>query len=105
MITPEDMVGSSTVKTWVGSAGLSDGDPRLGVMTEFCRSVGSSPDELIERCLRSVGEGQFKIRMAVRRELSAQIQEFAGGDHQRGNAVRSFFIHNGVALQPPTILR
>ena len=49
MTTPDDILEARSVRTWIGSAGLSDDDPRLGLMAEFCRSAGSSPDELIER--------------------------------------------------------
>lgn len=97
--------GAKTVQAWKTSAGFSDGDPRVEVLAEFCTFVEGTPDGLVDACLRAVDGGQFKIRMAGRRNLSAQIETFQAGDQVRGNIVRSFLIHNGVSLQPPGILR
>ena len=96
---------SRTVQLWRESAGLDDADPRIGTLAAFCASVEAAPDELVETCLRAVEDGQFKIRTAARRKLSDQIETFQQGNQTRGNIVRSFLIHNGVSLQPPTILR
>lgn len=96
---------SRTVEVWKKSAGIDGGDPRIETLGAFCTAVAATPDELIDACLRAVAGGQFKIRMAARRHLSEQIDAFQEGDQARGNVVRSFLIHNGVSLQPPTILR
>ncbi len=96
---------SKAVQVWRASAGLEGQDPRIETLATFCTSVEATPDELVDACLRAVDGGQFKIRMAARRHVSEQIVAFQQGDQARGNVVRSFLIHNGVSLQPPTILR
>ena len=96
---------SRTVQLWRESAGLDHADPRVETLAAFCASVELAPDELVDTCLRAVDGGQFKIRTAARRRLSDQIETFQNGDQARGNIVRSFLIHNGVALQPPSILK
>jgi hypothetical protein len=60
---------------------------------------------MIEDCLRLVQEGQFKLKGKTRRRYVEQIEEFEGGieGRRRGNVIRSFFIHNGVPIQPPII--
>ena len=105
MTIAHPFANSRTVEVWKTSAGLEGGDPRIETLAAFCAIAEATPDQLVDACLRAVAGGQFKIRMAARRQLSDQIVAFQKGDQARGNVVRSFLIHNGVSLQPPTILR
>ena len=94
-----------TVRTWVESAHLADPGPRIELLREFSERLERNPDEMIEGCLRLVQEGQFKLKGKTRRRYVEQIEEFEGGieGRRRGNVIRSFFIHNGVPIQPPII--
>src|SRR5690349_10711492 len=95
-----------TVKTWMGSAGFDESDERLALLSEFCDLVERNPDEMISECLRVVQEGQFKLRGKTRRHYVERIDEFEDAHRGRahGNVIRSFFIHNGVPIQPPILL-
>ena len=87
------------------SSGFRDGEHRLALLREFCARVDRNPDDMIDDCLRLVQEGQFKLKGKTRRRYVEQIEEFEGGveGRRRGNVIRSFFIHNGVPIQPPII--
>lgn len=102
------MHDSPAVTQWMTSVGMDDGDARLSILSAFCQEVGSSPDELVDRCLSDVGDGQKKIKMKQRRivaELIEAFQQRPEVGRQQGNVVRSFFIHNGVSMQVGGILR
>lgn len=77
--------------------------PRL---ERFCALCGKDPDQIIGDCLRpaKVGEG-LVMRTKSRRTYIALIAEFerAAGSRDAGNSVRSFFIHNGVAMTPSAL--
>jgi hypothetical protein len=94
-----------TVQTWLASARLADPDMKVALLGEFCERLERNPDEMIEDCLKLVQEGQFKLKGKTRRRYVEQIEEFEGGmdGRRRGNVVRSFFIHNGIPIQPPII--
>jgi hypothetical protein len=63
------------------------------------------PDELVTSLFRQTPEGP-RIKLKRRREVMAQIDDFeravgqgsAAQGRDAGNVVRSFLIHNGVAL-------
>ena len=94
-----------TVRTWVESAHLAEPGSRIELLREFSERLERNPDEMIEDCLRLVQEGQFKLKGKTRRRYVEQIEEFEGGieGRRRGNVIRSFFIHNGIPIQPPII--
>ncbi len=101
----EDIGDYRTVRTWAYSARFEEPGHRYELLREFCERVERNPDEMIEDCLRLVQEGQFKLRGKTRRRYVEQIEEFEGGadGRRRGNVIRSFFIHNGIPIQPPII--
>ncbi len=75
-------------------------------LEQFCRFCGTEPDAIIEEIFlpEPSGEG-LRLRTRARRkwvELIDQFELHAG--RERANHVRSFMIHNGVAMNP-SILR
>lgn len=101
-----DAIGDyQTVRTWLSSARIAEPHAKVELLREFCERLERNPDEMVEDCLRLVQEGQFKLRGKTRRRYVEQIEEFEGGveGRRRGNVIRSFFIHNGIPIQPPII--
>src|SRR6266404_828061 len=94
-----------TVQTWLASAHITEPAHRVELLSDFCDRLELNPDEMIADCLKLVQEGQFKLKGKTRRRYVEQIEEFEGGveGRRRGNVVRSFFIHNGIPIQPPII--
>jgi hypothetical protein len=94
-----------TVQRWLRSARFAADDPRLGLLDEFCALTGQNPDKMIAECLKLVQDGQFRLRGLTRRRYVERIEEFeqARGGRAHGNVIRSFFIHNGVPIQPPIL--
>jgi len=94
-----------TVQTWIGSAHLTEPEVKVELLQQFCALLERNPDEMIEDCLKLVQEGQFKLKGKTRRRYVEHIEEFEGGieGRRRGNVIRSFFIHNGIPIQPPII--
>ena len=86
---------------------MAGDDERLVILAQFCELAGASADDLVDRCLADVGDGQKKIRMKQRRIIAEQIEAFQDrpDGRRQGNVVRSFFIHNGVSMQVSGILR
>ncbi len=80
---------------WGGAEPLD----QLDALAAFCTFVGKDPDELVAWLLREDDHGRT-IRLGRRRELVAQLEQFEAehGGRPAGNAVRSFLIHNGVAI-------
>jgi hypothetical protein len=108
-----DVASFATVQQWVQAYGShwnprqseADARRRLEVLRRFCEFCGKDPDALVRSLFRDTPQGT-RIRLKRRREVMAQIDAFeamvAEGDVRRGremaNIVRSFLIHNGVAL-------
>jgi hypothetical protein len=86
----------------------TDGPPpewkaALERFSSFCEAT---PDEIIDEVLRPqpTGEG-LRLRTRARRKYIRLIEEFEEQENRStANGVRSFMIHNGVAMTP-TILR
>jgi predicted Fe-S protein YdhL (DUF1289 family) len=104
---PEGLAGQETVERWLRSYDAhwdvrqSDGETRskLEVLARFCAACGRQPDELVAWLFRPTPEGP-RIRRKRRSEVMALIDRFEAenGGRAAGNTVRSFLIHNGVAL-------
>lgn len=110
--------GQESVRRWLAAYSSHwDLDPsdaevrrKLEVISRFCAFAEVEPDALLESLFRPTPEGP-RIRAKRRREVMALIDEFertaAGGDARQaraaGNVVRSFLIHNGVALSAPAM--
>jgi hypothetical protein len=102
---------SESVQRWLESrAGLwgPDGvdDSLVPGLLRFCQFAGKDPDALIDECLRPKGEGGiYLLRTRARRAFIDLIEayEAAVGSRSQANVARSFFIHNGVAMNPPVL--
>jgi hypothetical protein len=99
-----------TVRTWQSGLREQWGDEpdmaeRMAVLQRFCEFTDGDPDGLIADCTRVVESGK-RIRIKERRKYTEKILEFqalsSGTPREQaklGNAVRSFFIHNGIFMQ------
>ena len=78
----------------------------LATLERACAFMDSDPDAMVGECLRpaKVGEG-LVLRVRARRKYIDLIAAFEQqeGSRDAGNAVRSFFIHNGVAMTPSAL--
>ncbi|MGB1882377.1 MAG: hypothetical protein ACPHUF_00615 [Gammaproteobacteria bacterium] len=108
------MAEYATVQTWMD--GLREhwgGDPetddpeRLPTLQDFCNYANVDPDTIIKECKRINKAGDPRISVKGRRkyaELIDQFQKEQEGSRmiraKRGNAVRSFLIHNAILLSP-----
>jgi hypothetical protein len=75
----------------------------LEQLAQFCEITGKNPDDMVNECLRRSAEGgPFVLRTRARREYIDRIEKFEAdtGSRDAANAVRSFFIHNGVVMTP-----
>lgn len=90
---------------WNRSAEEAERRRKTDVLRRYSQLRGRDPDLLVSSLFRETPEGP-RIRLKRRRLEIAKIDEFeataAEGDlrsaREVGNVVRSFFIHNGVAL-------
>jgi hypothetical protein len=91
-----------TVRCWMDAAGFADDDGRIAVLEAFCVTHDTTPDEMIGQCLRRFDDGQLKLRMKARREWVGRIDAFeVSGGRAQANILRSFFVQNGIPIQPP----
>ena len=72
---------------------------KLAVLEAFCDFCGETPDGLIGSLFRPTDDGP-RINLKRRRQVIEWTEAFEAdhGGRARGNVVRSFLIHNGVAL-------
>jgi len=104
-----------SVKTWFQGLREQSGiepseDPsRLKLLEEFCALVELDPDDVVKACLLVKEGKETKISIKGRRTMAERIADFqaaGAGDSRerarRGNAIRSFLIHNGILLQAGT---
>lgn len=78
-------------------------DDLTQTLATFCQSIEKTPDEMIDDCLRAGKDREvFTLRTRARRRYIDQIDQFekVSGSRDQANVVRSFFIHNGVAMNP-----
>jgi hypothetical protein len=111
-LSPEDLAGQATVAHWLQaysdhweiSQDEAETRAKLETLGSFCGLSGRRPDELVEWLFRQTPEGP-RIRLKRRREVMAMILDFERehGGRAAGNTVRSFLIHNGVALSAPPL--
>jgi hypothetical protein len=107
-----------TIQRWFEQLTGSEDDcqEKLTVLEEFCRFCGETPDALIASLFRPTGQptpdresiepiagaGRYGPRIVLkrRRQVIEWIDDFEAdhGGRAAGNVVRSFLIHNGVAL-------
>jgi hypothetical protein len=112
-LRPGDLAEAACVQRWLRAYGAfwdetstaSEVQRKLQVLADFCGRCDQAPDELVDSLFRQTPEGP-RIKLKRRRVVMAEIDEFerevGQGDmtvgREAGNVVRSFLIHNGVAL-------
>ncbi len=107
----EQISDYDSVQTWFNSHNEywegSEVEPEaVNAVRKFCEMVGSDPDSIIGECLRPRPSGEeLMMRTRARRKYIESILEFEAQENSRAkaNAVRSFFIHNGVAMNPSIV--
>ncbi len=116
---PADLGEVPTVKHWLEAQakhwnraqGEAESRRKLDTLRAFCEVIQIDPDALVKGLFRPTPEGP-RIRLKRRREVMAQIAEFeahaletqdARRARDTGNVVRSFLIHNGVAMSAPVV--
>jgi hypothetical protein len=90
---------------WKSSSEEAEQRRKLQLLHRYCEFAQLNPDALIANLLRETATGK-QIRLKRRRVEMQRIEEFetqiGGGEaragREAGNTIRSFFIHNGVAL-------
>jgi hypothetical protein len=103
----EHLANQATITAWFRAydahwdVSQTDAETRAKaeVISRFCAACQKDPDELVAWLFRETPEGP-RIRLKRRREVMALIDEFEreNGGRAVGNVVRSFLIHNGIAL-------
>jgi hypothetical protein len=116
---PADLLECSTVKHfleaqarhWNRSAQEADTRRKLDTLRAFCETTQIDPDALVKSLFRPTPEGP-RIKLKRRRVVMEQIAEFeakaretqdARRARDTGNVIRSFLIHNGVAMSAPVV--
>ena len=116
---PEDLAELPSVQHWFDAQakhwnrrqGEAEARRKLDVLRSFCETNQIDPDTLVKSLFRPTPEGP-RIRLKQRRVVVAQIAEFEAKARESqdvraardvGNVVRSFLIHNGVAMTAPII--
>jgi hypothetical protein len=108
---PAEIDNFESVRRWLASRKALWGETgetpgHLRALSDFCAKLDKNPDEMIDECLRRSSEGgPFVLRTRARREYIQLIEKFEaeGAGRQAANSVRSFFIHNGVAMNPSIV--
>ena len=103
---------SESVRRWFSSRqGLwgskSVTDDLVETLARFCPVAGKTPDETIDECLRPGKDREvFTLRTRARLQYVDQIEGSEAQEDSRdeANVVRSFFIHNGVAMNPSILV-
>jgi hypothetical protein len=99
---------ASRAVLWGSAANKGKEEELIATLAAFCESVQKSPDGMIDECLRRSTEGgPFVLRTRARREYIGLIGKFEEetGSRDTANVIRSFFIHNGVAMNPSVLIR
>ncbi len=112
MVASADSVrGYESTRRWLASrlvwwGPTGEDEVLLETLARFCEIAGKNPDEMVDECLRRSTEGgPFVLRTRARRGYIDLINKFESdtGSRQEANAVRSFFIHKGVAMNPSVL--
>ena len=88
------------VRHWGGGPDDPELEGKLATMRDFCERLGKDPDAIVNECLRDT-EGGKRIRAKARRRYVEAIREFESahkGGRSAGNVIRSFLLHNGIAM-------
>lgn len=112
-MTIDEAAAYPSVRQWLQAHGEHWNQPaeeaerrrKLEVLVRYCEFAERDPDALVGHLFRETPTGT-KIWLKRRRAEMARIESFEAAfvprdrraGRQAGNVVRSFFIHNGVAL-------
>jgi hypothetical protein len=117
---PQDLAELPAVRHWIAAQsrhslnraqGETEQRRKLDVLRSFCETIQMDPDSLVKSLFRETPEGP-RIKLKRRRTVVEQIAEFEAKARETqdvrrardtGNVVRSFLIHNGVAMTAPII--
>ncbi len=106
---PDDpLLELDSVKQWWGSyqqfwRGGAPPAEALDALRKFVRKTGFEPDEIVEEVLKPQASGEgLMLRTRARRKYMELLAEFeeSEGSRETANYVRSFMIHNGIAISP-----
>lgn len=78
-------------------------DETLESLQRFIDGCEQQPDEIVDEVLRPAPSGEgLMMRIRARRKYMQLIDEFEQreGSRETANHVRSFMIHNGIAMSP-----
>lgn len=115
MIDVSSIRTAESVRRWLdsraglwGPSSLSDDliNDLIDVLGQFCEMAGQEPDAMIDECLRPTPDSEsYMLRTRARRRYIDEIARFEQqtGSRKLANVARSFFIHNGVAMNPPIL--
>jgi hypothetical protein len=109
--TLDELRKQNTVRVWLFSYQESwrqkiNEEEALSTLAKFAQFCGTQPDAIIPEVLQPLSSGDgVVLRTRGRRKYMKLIDEFEQreGSREIANYVRSFMIHNGVAMNP-TIL-
>jgi hypothetical protein len=108
---PEDLAQTPSVRQWAASYQQSWHAPlpeveALDALRRFVAMCGTEPDAIVDEVLRPGPRGEgLVLRTRARRKYMQLIDEFEQreGSRRIANYVRSFLIHNGVAMNPEAL--
>jgi hypothetical protein len=90
-----------TIQRWLDQQpeSIEARNEKLVLLEEFCNFCNEGPDALIASLFRPTDDGP-RINLKRRRQVVEWIESFEreNGGRASGNIVRSFLIHNGVAM-------
>jgi nitroreductase len=75
----------------------------LDALRRFTEASGCKPDDIVDEVLRPAASGEgLMLRTRARRKYMDLVAEFEEreGSREAANYVRSFMIHNGIAMSP-----
>lgn len=109
--TLQNLRKSSAVRTWLLSYQESwkskiAEEEALSVLASFLQFASTEPDAIIAEVLQPLSSGDgMVLRTRGRRKYMKLIDEFEKreGSREIANYVRSFMIHNGVAMNPEVL--
>lgn len=107
-MTANEVRNNESTRRWLASLldlwGPAGVKPELvETLDRFCTIIGKTPDEIVDECLRMTTSGDtFVLRTRARKQFMEQIEQFEvqTASRDEANVVRSFFIHNGIAMNP-----
>lgn len=101
---------AATVRLWQASFRESwldelEKEKAFPALEQFVQMCETKPDDIIAEVLKPAPRGEgVQLRTRARRKYLTLIDDFESREgRQKANYVRSFMIHNGVAISPPIL--